>query len=70
MSHDGGHEQNHNQGGQQPGRPDDKGTRQRQINATNSEKRQHRLPARLRFVEVMRSVLHKFAIARNERGTE
>ena len=64
MSEDGWDQQNHNQSGQQPGRPNDERARERQINPAYGEKRQQRLPARLGFIDMVGLIGHKVGIAK------
>ncbi len=64
MSEDGWDQQNHNQSGQQPGRPNDERARKSQIDPAYGEKRQQRLPARLGFIDVSMMIFrHKSGIA-------
>src|SRR5947207_1679137 len=63
MAHNGWDEQNDDHRRQQPNWPDDEMAWQRQINCADRQKRQHRLNARLRFVDVLWSVAHYRPIA-------
>jgi len=51
-----------NDGRQQPCRPDDKRSRQREINSADGYQREKRLPARFRLIDVPARLRHKFGI--------
>jgi len=57
-------EQDNNQRRQKPDRADDQIAWQRQINCAHRQKGQERLPARLRFVDVIVLIRHNAAIAK------
>jgi len=64
MTYHRGYKQDDNQCRQQPSRTNDKRTWECQINAGDRQEREQRLPAWLRFIEVMRCVGHDSAIAK------
>ena len=64
MSEHGWDQQNHNQSGQQPGRPNDERARESQIDPAYGEKGQQRLPARLGFIDMVGLIGHRVGIAK------
>ena len=64
MSEDGWDQQNHNQSGQQPDRPNNERARESQIDPAYGEKRQQRLPARLGFIDMVGLIGHRVGIAK------